>query len=168
MQDTPTYYQDGVARVLDVLKDTFGLDGMIKQYFNGQPEEIPESLLPCIMVSETNGAIMADATGTDRIIETVLIIVAMNKKEDLGAPLDVDLTEFKLRKLVKGQDPTTKQYLPQTIMYALRKHITLNDAVLNSRISTDFDVNIRGQQTVTQEAYIELTIERRALVPTRD
>lgn len=159
------YYKDGVARVLDVLKDAFG--AQFKVYFNGQPEEIPESMLPCIMVSETNGAIQSDATGTDRIVETVQIIIALNKKDDIGASADTDLTEFKLRRLIKGQDPVTREYLPQTVMYAIRKHITLGDAVLSTRVDTDFDVNIRGQNTVTQEAYVNLTIERRAIVNDR-
>jgi len=165
--DAPNYYKDGVARVLELLKNTFG-DDPIKGYFNGQPNDIPESMLPAIMVSETAGRIDSGATGTDRITETILIVIAMNKKDDLGAPADIDLTEFKLRKLVKGQDPITMEYLPQTVMYAIRKHITMDDAVLNSSISTDFDVQIRGSDTVTQEAYVEVTLERLALIPSRD
>jgi hypothetical protein len=161
-----TYYKDGVARILELLKDTFG--DSFKAYYNGQPEEIPESLLPCIMVSETTGKVSSGATGTDNILETVQIIVALNKKDDIGAPPEQDLTEFKLRKFVKGQDPTTGEYLPETVMYALRKHITMNDAVLSTSIDTDFDVNVRGEDTVTQEAYVTVLIERLALVPSRD
>lgn len=175
MQDSPTYYEDGVARVLKVLKDTFGTGGLIRTYYNGQPEEIGESVLPCIMVSEGAGNIRAGATGTDVIVETVKIIVAFNKKDDLGASEDTDLTEFKLRKIVKGQDPATKQYLPQSVMYALRTHITLDDAVVESEIQTFFEddsigagVNVRGIDTVTQEAVIQLTIRRLALVPVRE
>ena len=160
------YYKDGVARVLELLRDTFG--DQFKAYFNGQPEEIPESMLPCIMVSETTGSIASGATGTDDILETIQIIIALNKKDDIGADPEADLTEFKLRKLVKGQDPTTGQYKPQTIMYALRTYISMGDAVLNSRIDTDFDVNVRGTDTVTQEAYITVTIDRMALVPYRE
>ena len=166
MNDDNTYYQDGVSRILDLVKDTFG--EYFKAYFNGQPEEVAQSMLPCVMVSETTGRVESDATGYDRITETVQIILALNKKDDIGASPDVDLTEFKLRKLVKGQDPATGEYLEETVMYALRKHISMNNAVLLTQIETDFDVNIRGEETVTQEAYVTVTIERLALVQSRD
>lgn len=163
--DEQTYYKDGVARVLELIKDALG-DSYT--YFNGQPEELQESYLPCVMVSETVGAVESHATGTDLIRENILIIIALNKKDDIGAGPDVDLTEFKLRKLVKGQHPTTGEYLPETVMYAIRKHITMNDAVLSSSIETDFDVNVRGEDTVTQEGYVTVTMERLAIVPSRD
>lgn len=164
--DSTTYYEDGVARVIELLKDAFG--SQFKAYFNGQPEELQQSLLPCIMVSETLGKVESHATGTDLITETILIIIALNKKDDIGAAPDQDLTEFKLRKIVKGQHPDTGEYLPETIMYALRKHITMNDSVLKSDIETDFDVNVRGEDTVTQEAYVTVVMERLAIVPSRD
>lgn len=166
MQDTTVYYKDGVARVLELMREAFGDD--FKAYFNGQPEEIPESALPCVMVSETTGQIASGATGTDDIAETILIILALNKKDDIGADPETDLTEFRLRKMVKGQHPTTKEYLPKTVMYAIRKHITMDDAILGSDINTDFDVNVRGTDTVTQEAYITVTLQRLAIVPDRD
>lgn len=163
--ESDTYYKDGVARILELMKDALGDK---YKYFNGQPEEIPESLLPVVMVSETQGTVQSDATGYDKITEVVQIIVALNKKDDLGAPPEQELTEFKLRKLVKGQNPTTAEYLPETVMYALRRHITMNNEVLRTLIETDFDVNIRGEETVTQEATISVTIERLAKVPERD
>lgn len=166
--DGPTYFADGCARILELLKDTFGTSGPIRTYYNGELEEIPESSLPCIMVSEGLGLIEDGATGQDDITETVRIIIAMNKKDDIGAAPTDDLVEFKLRKLVKGQDPTTKEYLPQTIMYALRKHITLNDASVGMSVQTDFGPNIRGVNTFVHEAYIDVTIGRHASVPNRD
>lgn len=168
MQDD-TYYKDGVARVIELLRDAFG--DQFKAYFNGQPQEIPESMLPCIMVSETSGVIESGATGTDNITETIIIIVALNRKDDIDADPEKDLTEFKLRKLVKGQYPQSHaksgQYMEQSLMYAIRTYITMMDSVVNSRIETDFDVNIRGEQTLTQEAYVAITLERMAIVPSR-
>lgn len=163
------YYQDGLARVLDLMKDTFGFDGPIKGYFNGEPEDIPISLLPAIIVTETDGTIETDATQTDLITENILIIVAMNRMDDIGGSKDTDLTDFKIRKLVKGQDPDTRQYLPQTVMYAIRKHITMGNEILYSAVRTRFNVTeLRGADTVTQEGYVELTIKRRIQVPQRD
>ncbi len=158
-------YKDGATLVLDLLRDAFG--DQFEQYYNGDPEEILEVNLPCIMVSETQGAIDYGATGTDNVTETVRITIALNKKDDLGGSEDTDLTELKLRQLVKAQDPDTGEYIPETIMYALRTHISMGGSVLRSRIETDFDVNIRGETVVTQEAYVTVYIDRLAIVPSR-
>lgn len=169
MEDSANYYKDGVARVLELMKDTFG--DYFKAYFNGQPENIPESMLPCLMVSETTGRIESGATGTDNIIETIVIILVENKKDDAGSDPEKDLTELRLRRLVKGQYPEGSakvgQYIEKSVMYAIRTYISMSDAVLNSEIETDFDVNIRGENTITQEAYVAITLERMALVPSR-
>ena len=159
------YYKDGVARVLELIKDALGSD---YRYYNGQPEDVAESLLPIVMVSESQGSVESDATGYDKITEVINIIIAFNKKDDMGADPEAELTEFKLRKLVKGQDPATGEYLEETVMYALRKHITMYNAVLSSQIETDFDVNVRGEDTVTQEATVTVTLTRLAKVPERE
>lgn len=170
--DDSKYFKDGVARVLELMKDTFGDD--FRAYFSGQPAEIPESSLPCIMVSEAEGTVETGATGTDIITESILIVVAFNKKDDIGANGEVldDLTETKLRRIIKGQKPSASgsfpEYLEKTVMYALRKHITLGQTVVGNAISTDFSINLRGDNLATQEAYVTLTIQRHAGIPVRD
>jgi hypothetical protein len=163
-----TYYKDGAARVLQLLKDTFG--EYFKAYFDG--EAVPrESYLPCVMVATTRSSVAAGATGTDEITEEILIMVVMDRKNDIGAPSDQDLTEYKLRKIVMGQDLTTQQFVPETVMYALRTFFTLNDAyLLDQSITIDFTPNARGTIDApinTMEAYITLTITRLAFVPSR-
>lgn len=154
MDDKKNYYKDGVARVLSLLKDTFG--DYFKQYYDDEPSEIAQSDLPCVMVREATGIIQSGATGTDDIQEEVVIIIAMNSKDDLGGPEDEDLTGSKLRRVVKGQYPTghaqAKEYQEKTVMYALRKNFTLDDAVIQNEIQTDFDIAQRGENTYTKEA----------------
>lgn len=169
MDDDLSYYKDGVDRVRDLMRETFG--DYFKAYFSGQPEDLDDTLLPCIMVSESEGSIQSGATGTDDITESILIIVAMNKKQDMGAPVGAELTETKIRKLIKGQDPDTSwpyEYRKNTVMYAVRKHITMNEAVLRSSIRTNFALNVRGPNLITQEGYVTITVERCAAVPFRD
>ena len=146
MEDKNSYDSDGVELVLQLIREQFGDD--FKAYFNGQPTELPKSVLPCVMATETNGTVDEDATGLDRITETILIIVALNDKDDLSSDPEVTLTDFKLRKIVKGQypagHPNQYEYVRKSIMYALRRFITLNDNVISNDIQTDFDVNQRG------------------------
>jgi hypothetical protein len=163
------YYGDGSARVLDILKNTFG--DYFHAYFDG--EAIPsESVLPCVMVTSSKAAITAGATGTDDIAEEIMIMVSLNRKDDLGASPDQDLTEYKIRHLVMGQDPTTQQFVTKSIMGALRTNFTLNDGlVIDNTIEIDFAPNVRGtidNPINTMEAYITLRLSRLAIVPTRD
>ncbi len=172
--EADTYLKDGAARILELMKATFG--DYFKAYFDGEPANIPEFYLPCIIIGETEGEISSGATGTDDIIETVTITLVLNKKDDLGASIDSDLTGFKLRKLVKGQNPSTSyphEYIPQSVMYALRTQITLDDTVLSSTIRTVFGPNARlggsdEEVIATEEAVVTLTLERMALVPSRE
>lgn len=170
MNNNTVYYSDGVARVLKLMKDTFNPSGIFKAFYNGEPEYIPEANLPAIVVSETTGRIESGPTGTDVVTEKVIISLIMNKKDEVGSG-DDDLTELKLRRLVKGQHPEghekAGQYVEQSVMYALRTFITFDEAVVDSLIETDFSVAQRGEDVFTQEAYISVTIQRMAMVPMR-
>lgn len=167
MAENDIYYKDGSSRILELLKDNLPQD-LIHHFFDGDADP-GESFYPCIIVTSMRAQIAASATQTDDIDETILIIVAFNKKDDVGADPNKDLTEYKLRKLVMGQDQN-RNYLPQTIMYTLRKHYTLNDgAVIGNKIGVDFAPNQRVDQTInTQEAYITVSLKRQAIVPSRD
>lgn len=160
-----TYLKDGATRVLELMKDTFG--SRYIAYFNGDAEP-GESSLPCIMVSSQTATVASGASSTDDIDESVLIILSRNRKDDLGAGPDDELTEFKLRKDVFGQDPNTMQYLEGTVMYALRKHFTLNGAAIENAITIDFAPNVRNAVIPTQEAYVTINLTRLAIVPSRD
>lgn len=165
--DETEIYKDGPQRIQELLRETFG--GYFKYYFLGEPEEIAVDQLPCVMISETRGVIESGAVGTDDITETIMITLALNKMDDLGADSDsVDLTERKLQRLIKGQDPQTGRYLKNTVAYALRKHITMKEGVVKSRLETNFDINVRGENTYTQEAYVTCYIERTVYVDSRD
>lgn len=170
MDDKNNYYKDGVARVLDILKDTFG--DYFKMYYDDELSEVPESNLPCVMVSEGTGTVSSGATGTDNVTEQIVIIVSLNTKDDFGASAVENLTGSRLRRIVKGQYPEghakAGQYHEKTVMYALRKHYTLDDAVINNAVETDFSVAQRGQEVYTKEAYVTLNLQRLAFVPSRD
>ena len=163
------YLKDGVERVIELLKNTFG--DTFKKYFNAEVLNIPQDMLPCIMVTEEQGTIQSDASGQDKLTETITIMVVLNKKDELGGDEDSNLAGFKVRKLVKGQDPSTSypyEYVTKSVMYALRTHISMDDTVINSSITTEFGPNVRGATLATEEGYVTLTIERLALVPSRN
>lgn len=162
------YYEDGVQRVLRLMKDTFG--DYFKGYFNGELLNLTEEYLPCIMVTSPGAQVVSGPTTADDITETVIIVVVLNVKDDIGATTDTELTDYRVRKLVMGQDPANAQYLPNTVVFALRKHLTMNSDTLESSINAEFTPNARGSASdiATQEGYVTVTIKRRIYVPSRD
>ena len=53
MDNQTNYQKDGVALIIDLLRENFG--SYFKEYYSGQPNAIPKSNYPCVMVTETNG-----------------------------------------------------------------------------------------------------------------
>lgn len=164
-------YKDGVARVLEYLKDNFKTDPFnelsLQSYYEGDPISIPKANLPCVVVESVGANVTADATGTDLFIQQILIKVILNKQDDAGASDDVDLTERRLRIMVQGRDSTTGQYLPQTILGILRTNLTMSNVDLSNEIAIAYDIDIRPDQIVTSEAHITVTTRERIIVPNR-
>lgn len=154
------YYDDNATRLLNLMRDTFG--DQFRGYFDGDAEP-SEEWLPCIMVSKVRTSADISATGTDDLTEEIQIILCRNIKDDIGADPSRNLTEYTLRKQVEGQDPTTKYYMPGTVLYALRTNITLSDSTIQNITSIDYTQNYRGNIAV-REAYITVTTVRKVIV----
>lgn len=166
--DKNNFYEDGVARVLSLIRNTFG--DYFKGYFDAELLNIPEESLPCVMVTETTGTVSSGATTQDDITENITIIVALNIKDDLGAGENTNLTGFKVRKLVKGQMPGTgfaPEWQPKSIMGVLRQYITLEESASDTEITTEFGPNVRGKNIATEEGHVSLQIKRSASVIVR-
>jgi hypothetical protein len=164
MDNETNYYQDGVTRVLALLKETLGSG---YTYFDDEVLQVPGTMLPCVMVFEGTGGVRAGATGTDDIGETITIVVALNLNDELGATELTDLVGARLRRIIKGQNPTTGEWLQGTVLHALRTNFTLGNASVANEVEIDFSPNQRGDDIFTKEAYITLRIERMAMVPNR-
>lgn len=141
--------------------------GPFKKIFIGDPMLIPQSYYPCVVVCEDEPTeISYGATGTDKISEGVTIKVIFNKMSDLGAPDDTNLTEEKLSAVIKGCDPVTGQWLPDTFMGILRSNQMLGgDGTTNWYLSSKIkikmyndDRSVKGETTMTQEAHIMLSV----------
>lgn len=163
--DNQQAFKDSVNRILDLLRTAYG--GQFHAFYEGDPIDIPDIMLPCVVVEKIAGTLALDATGTDMITEQLMIKFVMNKRDDLGSAPDVDFTERKLRLLVEGRDPTTGYFVPQSLMYILRTNITLGGAVIDNDIDINYDVNPRPQEMFTSEAQILITIRERVIVPNR-
>lgn len=163
--DNQQAFKDSVTRILELLRGTFG--GQFKAFYEGDPIQIPDYMLPCAIVEKIAGNINLDATGTDMIVEQLMIKMVMNKRDDMGAAPEIAFTERKLRLLVEARDPITGYFIPESLMYILRTNITLGGAVLDSDMDVNYDVNPRPEEMYTSEAQILITIRERVIVPNR-
>lgn len=164
------FYPDVVVRLRDLLRSSLG--SQFKAYHDGNPDPLGISMLPCICIVETKMDFDVSATGTDDNTHNILIRVCYNKRDDYGASLvdpQVDLTERKLRLVVMGRDPVTRQYLPNTLMGTLRPNFTLGNYVIGNRGSCTWGVMEKEDEAgvVTAEAHIELTVTEKQIIPIR-
>lgn len=160
------YKLTAVDKVKSLLKAQFG--DYFKAYFEGDPVDIPESLLPCVVVQKLNGPVDQTMTGIDNLRSAILIKIIHNKKDDFGAPSDdVDLTERKNRRIIEGRDATTGYYLTNSIMYILRHNFTLDNTVVENEIDIAYDLDVRPNDIITTEGYVTINVEEQVVVSSR-
>lgn len=160
------YFKDTTDRILQYLKDNFG--DQFHAFFEGDPIHIPQSLFPCIVVSKVSSTIQTGPTGADENTESIIIKVILNKKDDFGNnEVNTNMTERRLRHIVEARDATTLQYVPESIMGALRLNITLGDVVLDESLAVKYGVDLRPDDVITSEAHVTATVRTRILVPQR-
>lgn len=164
--DQPQGYKDVVTRIIELLRNAYTED-KVHAFFEGDPIQIADSALPCIIVEKIEGRSTVDATGTDTIAEQISIRLVLNKRDDFGASQEVDMTERKLRIWAEGRDTTTGYYTTDSLMYLLRTNLTLGGEVIDSDMDIRYDVNARPEDLFTSEAQVTLTTRIRVIVPTR-
>ncbi len=150
------YDQTLSEKVKDALEGAFG--NIFRSYYIGDPLSFPKSSLPAIVVEKQAGVISQDATGFDQSLSTILIILADDKKVDLKNPGRKKTSHVRFSQWVEGRDPTTKQYLDQSVMGVLRKQFTLNEKITDQDITIEYGVNVRPAGLMTAEARITVVM----------
>lgn len=163
------YLDDMATAVLNILRENMPSD-YFKNYFDSELGQLDSSQLPCVMIRENSCDIDVGASGTDDLEESVTIIVCMDTKDDFGSDnynSEHDYTGYRMRKLIKGQDPTTGEYYPNTIMRVLRQYFTLDQTLTDNKIKIEYDNTQRNEDLFCYEAYITITGTRIATVYSR-
>lgn len=152
-------YEDSVRRVLKLMKDTFE-NGPFKEFYDGDPEEIPEFNLPCLVVSMVSDNTQAGSFGQDDVTETLVIKVIMNKKDDWSNETDpLNMTERKIRELVGLRDPATGNYEDRTVKGALRKFGTQGITSIGLSVDTEYGITPRANDIITAEGHVTFTYQ---------
>jgi len=142
--------------IIRTLKDNLG--DVMRAYFNGDPVQIAQSLLPCIIVEKENLTVEVGPTGTDERAHRINVKVVFNKKDDFGKMPDEANTQRRLEDFTEGLNETTGEYDDHTVLGVLRRNFTLGNLVNNQIVNVDYGVTPRPQDVLTAEANIIVTI----------
>jgi hypothetical protein len=151
--------------IIEFLKSNLP-EGYFKNFYYGDPYEIPESLLPAICVEKIKTDVLQGATGQDHIIYTVMIKLLYCKKEDFGKNDSEALGIRTLENYAEGIDPTTGEYDSHSVAGILRKNFTLGQILTDQTILINYGVVPRGD-LLTAECHITVAIDERKLVTGR-
>ena len=164
----PAIAKDSVQVVLDLLRG--GLEpGVFKEFYDGDPDLIPDFNLPCVIVEQATDLTTGAAYATDDITDTVVIRVVFNKKDDWTAQLDpTNTTQSKLRRVIDTRDAPTGEYLPNTIKGILRPQL-YGARRIDGDMNVEYRPNIRPDQAgasyATNEATVTVTLTSTVDVP---
>lgn len=151
--------------VRDILKENLG--NKYKEYYIGDPFQLPQQAMPCLVVELQNETVVVENTAQDRITYTVLIKIVSNKKSDFNRFSKDVLNHERLQILAAGRDKATNAYLTSSIMGVLRTKFTIGDRFTNNSHTIEYGIASRPQDQSTSEAHITLTLSELVLVGTR-
>lgn len=152
--------QDAVADIVVLLRNAFaGTD--ITTFYNGEPDDIPNFNLPCIVVTKKTDTTTLGATGFDVVKEQLTIKVVLNKADDLGDGVQQEnLTERRIRDYIDKR-AENGDYEVATIKGALRRNLHFGTTP-KRRISNDVTVEIgtllRPNDLITAEGHVGVTV----------
>lgn len=166
--DNSAVYQGVSRKIMQLMRDTFQ-DRFVIYYLGMLSDLPPEDGMPCLVVYKPHNDVDVEATGLDQIQERVAINIILNEKDDLGNPSNEiqNTTQQKLEDLVEGRDPITGEWLPGTVMGAVRTHFTLDESTLGNKVSIDYATTPRPDLPSIVEVVIDLTVTSTVEVPDR-
>jgi len=134
------YRRTVTETVINILKDNLK-PFKIKEYFNGNINEIGQSQLPCICVVKLSSTPLQGPTGMDKRQHSILIRVIYNKKDEFGKSSNDFMLQKTLEKLMEGIDVDTGEYATASVLGILRRNFTLGSLVCNNNVEITYTDN---------------------------
>lgn len=164
------FQNDIVDIIVDLLKTNLGDvgGGFFKQFYNGDPDLIALSDMPCVTVKLENTDTESITTGQDIEHHTVVIKLVASKRSEFNKAPDEVTIERTLRQYAAGRDVTTNQIADNTVVGILRKYYTMNNKTHGQIVfSTQYPEEAArgfGEEGLTAEAHIRMQIDVLATV----
>jgi hypothetical protein len=122
-----------------------------RQFYQGDPIRLPQTMLPCCIISKIETRIAPVTNAEDRHEMQLTLTVVTDMRAEIRNEKDIAPGTARLYELIEGRDATTLQLKADAILAILRGNL-LVDATLGLR--TDLE-------TITQAEY-GLTVGKRA------
>lgn len=170
----PTAQQPGFAAtvldtVIGAIRDSeYG--NFFRDYIYGNPEEeLSADDCPLFIAIKEESKIIQETTVHDKITYSLLFRIVIDKYHYSDTASDSEVMTFReLENMIEGQDETTGQYLPSTILGILRNNFTINGYAVNQEINVKYGKVINPLiDEITREAQIAMTVEKLQFVGTR-
>lgn len=155
-------YQDPVIEKYIALLKT-KLTGKIKMFYQGDPLKIPQSNLPCIVISRNQTRIAQETNAEDGHEMGLIITVVTDTRADLSTNEDVSKIApgiATLYELVEGRDPSTFALRDDSVLGILRKN-QLVDSANNLRTDLRSVTRVDYGETIRQKSPDIYAIEAR-------
>jgi hypothetical protein len=153
-----TPQKDTVRLVIDLMKETFK-GGPFKEWYDGDPEVIPDFNLPCLVVSLLGDTTTTETTASDQVVERVIIKVIFNKKDDWTTEVDpLNMTERKIREIIGRIEEDSGSYSMPTIKGVLRSQLSENNLVLDDEMTVELGIAPRANDVLTAEGHVIITV----------
>jgi hypothetical protein len=170
MEDQQQYFKDAVTLITELLQNTLG--SQITTYYEGAPQEMPaEAAFPICSVYKVSGRNTVGPTTGDDVTEEIMVVIMTNRLIWEGGPNTIDTPMRHLQRLVEGRDPNQPAqygtYLPNTVLGALRKNLTLGTYTLDSDVAINYDSMPRASAPAIAECDIKVTLNEVVHVPNR-
>lgn len=151
-------YQQPVTALLDFIRAQYP-KGPFKEFYDGDPDLIPDFNMPAIVVEKDRDDTTVGPTGFQRVTDVLRVKVVFNKKDDWKDDADpTQLTEKRIRDIVEARDPATGGYLPTTLKYALMHRFSMDGKALNQDMAFELGALPRPEDGFTQEGHLTFSI----------
>lgn len=163
---TSIYKDPILEKYINLLKTK--LSGKIKTFYQGDPLKIPNTNLPCIIISRSQTRIAQETNAEDGHEMSLIITVVTDTRSDLSTNEDISQIGpgiATLYELVEGRDPATYVLRDDSILGILRKNQIVDNANnirtdLRSVTRVDYGETVRQRkpEIYSIEARIEIVV----------
>jgi len=161
------FKNDIVDIIVELLRDNLG-DAFFKEFYNGDPELIGLSSMPCVTVKLENTDTTSISTAQDLERHTVLIKLVASKRNEFNKSANEVTIERTLRQYAAGRDFSTNRIADTTVVGILRKNYSMGEKTHGQVVfSTAYpEGTARGfnAEGLTAEAHIRMQIDVLATV----
>ena len=170
MDDSQALYaKDSVTRLIELLQGQFG--SQFNSYWEDMPLAPPtKEEYPALIVQKLDGTVSLGPTQTDELTEIISITLFKAIADAVGSANVKTTAQRELQLMVEGQDPTTLQYKPDTILSVIRTNLTLRAGgvpyIINDDVKLHYGIEPSSQGNIAF-ATVMLSTWRRVIVPWR-